>query len=182
MKATLVDIPGLVVLEPRVFSDDRGFFYESYNEKTFADLGIATGFVQDNHAMSRRSVLRGLHYQIKHAQAKLVRVIKGEIFDVAVDLRRSSPTFGKWFGIRLSEFNMLQFYVPPNFAHGYLVLSETAEVLYKAGDFYAPQYDRCIVWNDPDIGIEWPLEERPVLSDKDSCGTLFRNAELPAEA
>ena len=180
MKASSVDIPGIVVLEPRVFSDDRGSFFESYNRKKAAELGIADEFVQDNQAMSRRGVLRGLHYQVKRAQAKLVRVLKGEIFDVAVDLRKSSPTFGKWFGIILSESNLLQLYLPADFAHGYLVLSERAEVLYKASDFWAPEYERCILWNDPELAISWPIDAQPVVSAKDARGAFFCQAELPA--
>lgn len=183
MKASFIDIPGIVVLEPRVFSDDRGFFYESYNRKTLSGLGITTEFVQDNHAQSRQGVLRGLHYQVKHAQAKLVRVVKGEIFDVAVDLKKSSPTFGCWTGVRISESNRLQVYIPGHFAHGYLVLSDNTEVLYKASDFYAPEHERCIRWNDPDLAIDWPLlDSGPIVSEKDLRGADFRAAELPAEA
>lgn len=180
VKASHVDIPGIIVLEPRVFSDDRGFFFESYNRKKAVELGITAEFVQDNQAMSRRGVLRGMHYQVKCAQAKLVRVVKGEIFDVAVDLRKSSPTFGKWFGIILSESNRRQLYLPVDFAHGYLVLSEGAEVLYKASDFWAPEHERCILWNDPELAIKWPLDGVPVVSDKDARGVRFCRAELPA--
>jgi len=181
LKATFVDIPGIVLLEPKVFSDDRGSFFESYNRKTLAEAGIATEFVQDNQATSRRAVLRGLHYQVKHAQAKLIRVLKGEIYDVAVDLRRFSPTFGKWYGVTLSEENMLQLYLPADFAHGYLVLSETAEVLYKASDFWAPEHERCILWNDPDLAISWPLSGQPIVSEKDALGKRFCHADLPVE-
>lgn len=182
MKISFVGIPGLAILEPRVFEDERGFFFESYNSKKLAELGIDTDFVQDNHSRSRKGVLRGLHYQVRQCQTKLVRVTRGEIFDVAVDLRKSSPTFGHWFGVRLSAENMLQFYIPGSFAHGYLVLSETAEVLYKASDFYAPPHERCIRWNDPDLAIEWPLDVEPVISAKDAQGVAFREAELPADA
>ncbi|MEN6441329.1 MAG: dTDP-4-dehydrorhamnose 3,5-epimerase [Syntrophobacter sp.] len=182
MKISFVGIPGLAILEPRVFEDERGFFFESYNSKKLAELGIDTDFVQDNHSRSRKGVLRGLHYQVRQCQTKLVRVTRGEIFDVAVDLRKSSPTFGHWFGVRLSAENMLQFYIPGSFAHGYLVLSETAEVLYKASDFYAPPHERCIRWNDLDLAIEWPLDVEPVISAKDAQGVAFREAELPADA
>ncbi len=182
MKITFVGIPGLAVLEPRVFEDERGFFFESYNSKTLARLGIDTDFVQDNHSRSRKGVLRGLHYQVRQCQTKLVRVTHGEIYDVAVDIRKSSPTFGHWFGIRLSAENRLQFYIPGNFAHGYLVLSETAEVQYKASDFYAPGHERCIQWNDPDLAIEWPLDGVPVISAKDAQGLPFRQAEIPDDA
>ena len=179
MKFWNTPLEGLIVLEPQVFEDDRGFFYESYNEKTFQTLGIDDRFVQDNHSGSKRWVLRGLHYQICHPQAKLVRVVTGEIFDVAVDIRRSSPTFGKWFGIILSAANRKQLYVPVGFAHGFLVLSEWAEVLYKTTDFYAPQCDRVIIWNDPSIGIDWPLNGHdPILSPKDARGALLENAEV----
>ncbi len=181
MKASTVDIPGVAVLEPRVFSDERGFFFESYNWNVLAGLGIEDHFVQDNHSLSRRGVLRGLHYQVRNCQAKLVRAIRGEIFDVAVDLRKSSPAFGRWSGIRLSASNMLQFYIPAGLAHGFLVLSDEAEVLYKASDFYAPEHERCILWNDPDLAIKWPLECEPVLSPKDARGTAFKLADLPED-
>ena len=182
MKISFVGIPGLAILEPRVFGDERGFFFESYNSRKLAELGIDTDFVQDNHSRSRKGVLRGLHYQVRQCQTKLVRVTCGEIFDVAVDLRKSSPTFGHWFGIRLSAENMRQFYIPGCFAHGYLVLSETADVLYKASDFYAPPHERCIRWNDPDLAIEWPLDGEPLISAKDAQGLAFHQAELPADA
>lgn len=181
MKIHFVEIPGLAILEPRVFEDERGFFYESYNRNTLFQLGIETDFVQDNHSFSRRGVLRGLHYQVKNCQAKLIRVLSGEIFDVAVDLRKSSPTFGKWFGKKLSAENRLQMYIPDQFAHGYFVLSDTAEVLYKASDFYAPQHERCILWNDPGVGIKWPLGAAPIVSSKDKQGVPFNSAELPLE-
>ncbi|MGC8719758.1 MAG: dTDP-4-dehydrorhamnose 3,5-epimerase [Thermodesulforhabdaceae bacterium] len=179
MKKSSTPIDGLLVLEPRVFEDNRGFFYESYNEETFRHLGINDRFVQDNHSGSRKGVIRGLHYQICHPQAKLVRVLVGEIFDVAVDIRRSSPTFGKWFGINLSAENKKQLYIPAGFAHGFLVLSDWAEVLYKTSDFYAPECDRVIVWNDPTIGIQWPLDGlEPILSEKDARGVRLEQADL----
>lgn len=179
MKKSSTPIDGLLVLEPRVFEDNRGFFYESYNEETFRHLGINDRFVQDNHSGSRKGVIRGLHYQICHPQAKLVRVLVGEIFDVAVDIRRASPTFGKWFGINLSAENKKQLYIPAGFAHGFLVLSDWAEVLYKTTDFYAPECDRVIVWNDPTIGIQWPLDGlEPILSEKDARGVRLEQADL----
>jgi len=181
LKISYTDITGLAILEPRVFEDGRGFFFESYNSNVLAKHGIELSFVQDNHALSKRGVLRGLHYQVKQAQAKLIRVISGEVFDVAVDLRKSSPTFGQWFGLNLSAENRLQLYIPAHFAHGYLVLSETAEMLYKASDFWAPQYERCIRWDDPELGIAWPLDGLPIVSEKDAKGVAFRDAELPAE-
>lgn len=171
-------LPGLLVLEPRVFGDARGFFLESYNQKAMEEAGITDTFVQDNHSFSARNVLRGLHYQVRHAQGKLIRVIGGEIFDVAVDLRRSSPSFGKWHGIRLSGENNLILWVPPGFAHGFSVLSEGgAHVLYKATDFYSPEFERTISWNDPELSIDWCLTGEPVISAKDSRGTPFRAAE-----
>lgn len=161
-----------------MFEDSRGFFLESYNQRVMAELGIVAPFVQDNHSCSSSSVLRGLHYQIQQPQGKLIRVIAGEIFDVAVDIRKSSPTFGQWFGLVLSARNKLLLYVPPGFAHGFLVVSERAEVLYKTTDFWAPQHERCIIWNDPDLGIEWPLTAPPILSPKDAAGVRLREAEL----
>jgi len=178
MKRIATPVKDLVLLEPKVFGDDRGFFFESYNRRTLAELGIGEDFVQDNHSRSRRGVLRGLHYQIRNIQGKLVRAVAGEIYDVAVDLRRSSPTFGQWHGVLLSADNKLQFYVPPGFAHGFLVVSPVAEVLYKATDFYAPEHERCILWNDPRLAIQWPLEEKPVLSAKDREGASFSEAPL----
>ncbi|SFM90757.1 dTDP-4-dehydrorhamnose 3,5-epimerase [Thermodesulforhabdus norvegica] len=173
------EIPGLLVLEPTIYEDERGYFFESYNEKVFRELGIAEKFVQDNHSRSRRFVIRGLHYQICHPQAKLVRVVVGEIFDVAVDIRKSSPTFGRWFGIRLSADNKKQVYIPAGFAHGFLVLSDWAEVLYKTTDFYHPECDRTIIWNDPDIGISWPLDgKKPIISAKDARGKTLAEAEV----
>ncbi len=179
MKASPVPLTGVVELEPRVFEDARGFFFESYNENTFAEiLGESVTFVQDNHSRSIHNALRGLHYQIKQAQGKLVRVIAGEVFDVAVDLRRSSPTFGQWHSTLLSAENKKQLWIPPGFAHGFLVLSDQAEVLYKATDFYAPQHERTIRWNDPDLGIGWPLQETPLISNKDREGVPLQGAEV----
>jgi dTDP-4-dehydrorhamnose 3,5-epimerase len=168
------------VLEPRVFPDSRGFFFESYNERTLAELGINDHFVQDNHSKSQKGVLRGLHYQLVQPQSKLVRVSRGEIFDVAVDLRRSSPQFGQWTGARLSAENKRMLYVPKGFAHGFLVLSDEAELLYKASDFYAPQGERTLLWNDPEVGIEWPGVEdlAPMLSAKDEAGKWLRDADV----
>jgi dTDP-4-dehydrorhamnose 3,5-epimerase len=178
MKLTPTSIPDLLVLYPKVFEDERGFFFESYNQRVFEELGVSAQFVQDNHSRSRKGILRGLHYQIKNAQGKLVRAVAGEIYDVAVDLRKHSPTFGKWLGFNLSAANKRQIYVPPGFAHGFLVLSDYAEVIYKTTDFYAPQHERCIVWNDPTLGIDWPIEGRPILSPKDADGASFSQAEL----
>jgi dTDP-4-dehydrorhamnose 3,5-epimerase len=178
MKATPTAIPDVLVLEPRVFGDARGFFFESYNEKVFQEaVGFASGFVQDNHSRSARGVLRGLHYQVKQPQGKLVRVASGAIFDVAVDLRRSSASFGQWVGVELSEENRRQMWVPPGFAHGFLVTSDSADVLYKATDYYAPEHERCIAWNDPEIAIRWPLAGQPVLSAKDAQGRLLSQAD-----
>jgi dTDP-4-dehydrorhamnose 3,5-epimerase len=167
----------VVILEPKVFGDERGFFLESYNEATFNDLGLPTRFVQDNHSSSQKGVLRGLHYQLKQPQGKAVRALRGEIFDVAVDLRRDSPQFGQWFGLVLSAENKRLLWIPPGFGHGFLVLSETAEVAYKATEFYAPAFERSILWNDPAIGIEWPLDGEPILSGKDRAGSLLADAE-----
>ena len=171
-------IPGVLVLEPKVFGDSRGFFLESWNERAFAAAGISGRFVQDNHSRSGRNVLRGLHYQLRQAQGKLVRVIAGEIYDVAVDIRRSSATFGRWVGERLSAENRRMIWVPPGFAHGFLVVSDAAEVLYKATDYYAPEHERTIVWNDPELAIAWPLAGSPVLSAKDAAGTRLSDAEV----
>jgi dTDP-4-dehydrorhamnose 3,5-epimerase len=174
------EIPDVLIIEPKVFGDDRGFFFESFNDRVFAEkTGINTKFVQDNHSRSGKNVLRGLHYQIQQTQGKLLRVVAGEIFDIAVDIRKSSPTFGKWIGCLLSGENKRQFWVPPGFAHGFLVVSDSADVLYKATDYYAPQHDRCILWNDPDIGIDWPLNgAEPILSAKDQAGQLLKSAEV----
>src|SRR5262245_39850063 len=166
MKRIDLTLPGVCLIEPTVFEDNRGFFYESYHELKFAELGLKDRFVQDNHAKSVKNTLRGLHYQAKHPQAKLCRVIQGEVLDVVVDIRRGSPTFGKWESAMLSAHNKRQLYVPPGFAHGYLVLTETAEFLYKCGDFYRPEYERGVLWNDQDIGIMWGIVA-PILSEKD---------------
>ncbi|KPJ88033.1 MAG: dTDP-4-dehydrorhamnose 3,5-epimerase [Gammaproteobacteria bacterium SG8_11] len=172
-------IPEVLILEPQIYKDGRGFFQESYNKKIFQDLtGIDVEFVQDNHSRSEKGVLRGLHYQIQQPQGKLVRVVRGAVFDVAVDIRKSSPTFGQWIGVELSEDNHRQFWVPAGFAHGFLVLSDSAEFLYKTTDYYAPEHERCIVWNDPNIGIEWPIAGEPQLSSKDKEGLLLQHAEV----
>ena len=170
-------LPGVVILEPRVFGDERGFFLESYNERGFAELGIKERFVQDNHSSSRRNVLRGLHYQIKQAQGKLVRAVEGEILDVAVDVRRSSPTFGRWEAVRLSGENKRLLWIPAGFAHGFLVISEKAQVLYKATDYYAPEHERTLMWNDPGLKIDWKLEGDPIVSAKDQRGMALHDAE-----
>ena len=170
-------LSGVVILEPRVFGDERGFFLESYNEKTFAAVGIAERFVQDNHSSSGRNVLRGLHYQIKQPQGKLVRVVEGEILDVAVDMRRSSPKFGRWEAVRLSSENKRMLWIPVGFAHGFRVISEKAQVLYKTTDYYAPQHERTLAWNDPDLKIQWELDEEPIVSAKDQRGVSLRDAE-----
>lgn len=178
MKVTPTAMPEVLVLEPRVFGDDRGFFYESFNARTFEQLtGQRVNFVQDNHTRSARGVLRGLHYQIRHPQGKLVRVTSGAIFDVVVDMRRSSPFFGRWVGVELSAENRHQIWVPPGFAHGFVVTSEHAEVLYKNTDYWAPEYERAVLWNDPALAIDWPLSGAPILSGKDSQGKLLADAE-----
>ncbi|WP_438858430.1 dTDP-4-dehydrorhamnose 3,5-epimerase [Achromobacter spanius] len=179
MKATPLAIPDVLLIEPKVFGDARGFFYESYNQKAFeAAVGMAINFVQDNHSRSVKGVLRGLHYQIQQAQGKLVRVVQGSVFDVAVDIRRSSPTFGQWVGAMLTEENKHQLWVPAGFAHGFLVLSDTAEFLYKTTDYYAPEHERCIAWNDPDLNIDWPLGVEPMLSVKDGQGQSLADAHV----
>lgn len=179
MNVIQTTLPGVLILEPKVFGDERGFFFESFNQKTLAELaGIAMPFVQDNHSRSARNVLRGLHYQIQQSQGKLVRVTEGEVFDVAVDIRKSSSTFGKWVGIRLSAENKRMMWVPPGFAHGFLVLSDYAEFLYKTTDYYAPEFERSIVWNDPDLAIDWPLDAEPQLSAKDKAGIALNDAEV----
>ncbi len=180
MKATRLAIPEVVLIEPKVFGDARGFFFESFNQKAFDEAtGTNHQFVQDNHSRSAKGVLRGLHYQIQQPQGKLVRVAQGAVFDVAVDIRKSSPTFGQWVGVELSADNHRQLWVPPGFAHGFLVLSETAEFLYKTTDYYAPQFERCIAWNDPDIAIVWPaLQQAPTLSVKDQQGLQLSHAEV----
>ncbi|HEV2647058.1 MAG TPA: dTDP-4-dehydrorhamnose 3,5-epimerase [Acidobacteriaceae bacterium] len=171
---TLKDV---VVLEPKVFGDERGFFLEAYNEITFKSLGLPTHFMQDNHSGSRKGVLRGLHYQLVHPQGKLVRALRGEIFDVAVDLRKDSAQYGEWFGVELSAENKRMLWIPPGFGHGFLVLSDIAEVSYKATALYSPASERSILWNDPAIGIRWPLDGEPTLSDKDRAGVLLADAE-----
>lgn len=172
-------IADVLIIEPRVFEDNRGFFYESYNEKAFIEkAGVATHFVQDNHSRSTQNVLRGLHYQIQQPQGKLVRVVVGAVFDVAVDLRKSSPTFGQWVGSLLSAENKRQLWVPVGFAHGFCVVSEVAEVLYKTTDYYAPQHERCVHWNDPELAIEWAVRGNPVVSAKDQAGQPFKTAEV----
>lgn len=182
MKATPLAIPEVILFEPKVFGDDRGFFYESFNQRAFEKaVGRSVQFVQDNHSRSVKGVLRGLHYQVNQTQGKLVRVAHGEVFDVAVDLRKSSPTFGKWVGARLSAENKRQMWVPEGFAHGFVVLSDSAEFLYKATDYYAPTHERSLAWNDPSIGIDWPLEEAPTLSTKDQAAALLQNAEVFAQ-
>jgi dTDP-4-dehydrorhamnose 3,5-epimerase len=173
----LTSLSGAFILEPRVFRDERGFFFESYNQRIMAEAGIVDNFVQDNHSCSSRNVLRGLHYQVKNPQGKLVRVVEGEILDVAVDLRRSSPTFGRCESVRLSGENKRMFWIPIGFAHGFLVLSEKAHVLYKATDFYAPEHERTLAWNDPQVHIEWPLDGEPIISAKDQRGVLLAKAD-----
>jgi len=178
MQAIRTAIPDVLIFEPKIFGDSRGFFLESYNQRAFQEAtGWAPAFVQDNHSGSAKGVLRGLHYQIRQPQGKLVRVTAGEVFDVAVDIRKSSPTFGRWVGANLSAENKLQMWIPPGFAHGFLVLSGFAEVLYKTTDFYAPEHECCIRWDDPAIGIEWPLEGEPMLSSKDQQGVSLQQAQ-----
>nr|WP_315233264.1 dTDP-4-dehydrorhamnose 3,5-epimerase [uncultured Albidiferax sp.] len=180
MKVTSCAIADVLLVEPRVFGDDRGFFYESFNQRAFKEATqLDFQFVQDNHSKSGRKVLRGLHYQVQRPQGKLVRVVAGEVFDVAVDIRRDSPTFGKWVGVFLSESNKKQLWVPPGLAHGFLVVSETAEFLYKTTDYYAPEHERCIAWNDPTLAIDWPvIDGSPLVSAKDAAGAAFLAAEL----
>lgn len=180
MQVVATAIPDALIIEPKVFGDERGFFYESFNQRRFAELtGVNDNFVQDNHSKSARNVLRGLHYQIQHAQGKLVRVTAGEVFDVAVDIRRSSPTFGKWVGVLLSAENKRMFWIPKGFAHGFVVLSDTAEFLYKTTDYWAPEHERCIAWNDPELNIDWHLNgATPMLSGKDQAGKLLKDAEV----
>lgn len=179
MKATPLSIPDVVLLEPILFGDERGFFFESFNQRRFEEIvGKKVNFVQDNHSRSAKNVLRGLHYQIRQPQGKLVRVVAGEVFDVAVDVRKSSPTFGRWIGEILSAENKKQLWIPEGFAHGFLVLSETAEFLYKTTDYYAPVYERCIAWNDTHVGIQWPSTETPTLSGKDCHGGSLNEVEL----
>ena len=179
MKAIPLTIPDIILFEPKVFGDDRGFFFESFNQNDFEEIaGISPTFVQDNHSKSTKGVLRGLHYQLQpKAQGKLIRAIQGEIFDVVVDIRKDSPTFGQWLGEVLSADNKKQLWIPLGFAHGFLTLSESAEVLYKATDFYAPEFERCIAWNDTEIGIEWPIQNAPLLSGKDQAGVSLYDVE-----
>lgn len=180
MNVIRTEIPDVLILEPKVFGDARGFFLESFNQKAFDDAtGLRLPFVQDNHSRSAKGVLRGLHYQIQQPQGKLVRVVRGAVFDVVVDIRRSSPTFGRWLGMELSEDNHRQLWVPPGFAHGFLVLSDSADFQYKTTDYYAPQHERCIAWNDPTLAIDWPLGGAlPQVSSKDSAGAAFASAEV----
>ncbi len=179
MKVTPTSLPDVLLIEPQVFGDERGFFFESFNERMFAEnTGITARFVQDNHSRSARNVLRGLHYQIKQPQGKLVRVVTGEVFDVAVDLRKSSPTFGQWTGTMLSAENKRLLWIPEGFAHGFLVLSESADFLYKTTGYYAPTHERCVFWNDPQVAIAWPLQGAPIVSAKDQQGIALRDAEV----
>ena len=176
---TPTTIPEVLVLEPRIFGDARGFFFESFNARDFAQAtGLDVEFVQDNHSKSARGVLRGLHYQIQHPQGKLVRVVQGEVFDVAVDMRQSSPTFGRWVGERLSADNHKQMWIPPGFAHGFVVTSESAEFLYKTTDYWYPEHERSLLWNDPAIGIDWSIDGQPLLAAKDAAAALLRDAEV----
>ncbi|HXX86098.1 MAG TPA: dTDP-4-dehydrorhamnose 3,5-epimerase [Casimicrobiaceae bacterium] len=178
MKVIPTELPDVLLIEPRVFADERGFFFESYNRRALAEAGLAGEFVQDNHSRSKRSVLRGLHYQIEHAQGKLVRVTLGEVFDVAVDIRRSSPTFGRWTGMVLSAENKRMLWIPPGYAHGFLVTSETTEFLYKTTDYWYPEFERTLLWNDPAMGIEWPLAGAPTVAAKDAAGRPLALAEV----
>ncbi len=180
MQFTNTQLPDVILVEPKIFEDDRGFFFESYQKRLFEQQGISIDFVQDNHSRSKRGTLRGLHYQIRQPQGKLIRVILGEIYDVVVDLRKSSPAFGKWLGLYLSAESKKQLYIPPGFAHGFYVVSEWAEIIYKATDYYAPQWERTLLWNDAQINISWPLLKgtQPLLSRKDAAGTPFAQTEV----
>ena len=179
MNVIPTNLPEVLIIEPKIFGDERGYLYESFNAKKFAEMtGVDLQFVQDNHSMSAKNILRGLHYQIKQAQGKLVRVVSGEVFDVAVDLRKSSPRFGQWTGVYLSAENNRQMWIPPGFAHGFVVTSDKAEFLYKTTDYWAPEFERSLMWNDPAIGIEWPITEAPVLSGKDQVAKLLADAEV----
>ncbi len=179
MKVTKTEIPDVLVIEPQVFGDDRGLFFESFNQKTWLQhTGLAQTFVQDNHSRSSKGVLRGIHYQIEQGQGKLVRVVVGEVFDVAVDLRRSSPTFGRWVGEYLSAENFKQLWIPEGFGHAFVVLSESADFLYRTTDFWSHEHERCIIWDDPEINILWPIDYPPILSVKDTEGVLFKDAEV----
>jgi len=179
MKITPTSLPEVLLIEPRVFGDERGFFFESFNARSFAEAaGITTPFVQDNHSRSARNVLRGLHYQVQQTQGKLVRVTAGAVYDVSVDLRRSSPTFGQWTGTTLSAENWRMLWIPPGYGHGFLVISDAAEFLYKSTDFWAPAHERCVRWNDPQLAIDWPLQGAPIVSAKDQQGLLLKDAEV----
>ena len=179
MKVTPTSIPSVLIIEPKVFGDTRGFFFESFNQRDFNQAtGLDVNFVQDNHSRSSKGVLRGLHYQIQQPQGKLVRVVRGSIFDVTVDLRKSSPTFGQWVGMELNEDNHCQLWIPPGFAHGFYVLSDSADFLYKTTDYYAPEFECSLIWNDPTIGIEWPLNTQPIISAKDVQGNKLADAEV----
>ncbi|MDD2899117.1 MAG: dTDP-4-dehydrorhamnose 3,5-epimerase [Desulfuromonadaceae bacterium] len=179
MQIIPASIPDILIIEPKVFGDDRGFFFESFNERSWCNLtGLDVSFVQHNHSRSAGGVLRGLHYQIQHPQGKLVRVVVGEVYDVAVDLRQSSPSFGRWYGTRLSAENKRQLWVPAGFAHGFCVTSDVAEFLYLTTEYYAPEHERCIAWNDPDLDISWPLTSEPNVSPKDRQGRSFKDADL----
>lgn len=182
MNVIATELPGVLLLEPKVFGDERGFFLESFNERVMQEAGIGGHFVQDNHSRSARNVLRGLHYQVAQPQGKLIRVVVGSVFDVAVDLRRGSATFGKWTAAELSAENKRMLWIPPGFAHGFLALSELADVLYKATDFYAPQSERTIQWNDPQLKIAWPLQDAPILSAKDAAAVPFAQADVFEES
>jgi dTDP-4-dehydrorhamnose 3,5-epimerase len=177
MRVTKLALPEVLLIEPRVFGDDRGFFYESWNERTFADAGIRATFVQDNHSRSRRNVLRGLHYQIEHAQGKLVRAVAGVVYDVVVDLRRSSPNFGRALGMELTADNKRMLWIPPGFAHGFVVVSDFAEFVYKTTDFWHPEHERTLLWNDPALGIDWPLDGEPIVAPKDAAGVPLASTE-----
>jgi dTDP-4-dehydrorhamnose 3,5-epimerase len=178
VRVTPTALPDVLLIEPRVFGDERGFFFESWNRRAFAEAGLEAEFVQDNHSRSGRNVLRGLHYQIEHAQGKLVRVTSGEVFDVAVDIRRSSPTFGKWVGMMLSAEKKSMLWIPPGFAHGFLVVSDAAEFLYKTTDYWYPEHERTMLWNDPVLAITWPLTDAPTLAAKDAAGSPLASADL----
>ncbi len=179
MKVTPTSIPSVLIIEPRVFGDTRGFFFESFNQRAFNQAtSLDVNFVQDNHSRSSKGVLRGLHYQIQQPQGKLVRVVRGSVFDVTVDLRKSSPTFGQWVGVELTEDNHCQLWIPPGFAHGFYVLSDSADFLYKTTDYYAPEFECSLIWNDPTIGIEWPLNTQPIISAKDAQGKKLADAEV----
>lgn len=179
MRFVPLSIPEVILIEPKVYGDDRGFFMETWQRRFFAEHGIDAEFVQDNHSLSAKGILRGLHYQVRHIQGKLVRVVAGEVFDVAVDIRPGSSTFGQWVGAHLSAENKHMMWVPPGFAHGFYVMSDSAVFLYKCTDYYAPEHERCIIWNDPDLDIRWPLVNPPILSGKDAQGGCLVDAELP---